>query len=190
MQRWSVQQLPVPPEDIESVFRQLHDEALTKFTDQGVDVSSVTIERSMRMRFSMQIHDVEVPVRGQSIDETGLARIESDFELIHDQLFGAGSGDKSSGIDITAIQVRAVAHSVKPSVSLGSDTATPPGSRQVYWSELREHVETQIFSHVPTEPIEGPALIELSDTVIVVRPGHRGVLDGHGNFVIDLQVRS
>ncbi len=44
-----------------------------------------------------------------------------------------------------------------------------------------------MYDEVPTEAIEGPALIELPDTVIVVRPGQHGAPDEAGNYVIQLE---
>ena len=37
------------------------------------------------------------------------------------------------------------------------------------------------------EPLEGPALIQLPDTVIVVRPEQSARMDPFGNIIIDMQ---
>jgi N-methylhydantoinase A len=187
LQRWSVVQLPVPGAEIEKVFAGLERETQDKFEAQGVSSDGASIQRSVRMRFSMQIHDVEVALGAGVIDDERLVALEMDFERIHEQLFGQGSGDRSGGIDITALQVRAVARSVKPTVHMGDDAASATSSRSVYWAELRGHADTPIHASVPRDRVEGPALIELPDTVVVVRPGQSGELDGHGNFVITLR---
>jgi N-methylhydantoinase A len=59
-------------------------------------------------------------------------------------------------------------------------------SRAVYWSELRDFVDTPVYDEVPPAMLDGPALIELPDTVIVVRPGQRGAPDPGGNYIIEL----
>jgi N-methylhydantoinase A len=142
------------------------------------------------MRFSMQIHDVEVPVPASRIDDGAVELIDQRFEEVHEQLFGRGSGDRSGGIDFTAFQVRATAKTGR--AELTPDERREPGgrSRPVYWSELRDLRDTPIYEEVPRGSIDGPALIELPDTVIVIRPGQRGEPDAAGNFLIDLRVHA
>ena len=121
------------------------------------------------------------------IDDDAVQRIDRRFEEVHDQLFGRGSGDRTGGIDFTAFQVRATAKTGR--AELMSDERREPArhSRAVYWSELRDYLETPVYDEVPAESIEGPALIELPDTVIVVRPGQQGAPDAAGNYVIELR---
>ena len=186
VQRWRVLRLPVAGATVEEIFAALERDALDKFTGQGIDTAAVTLERSVRMRFSMQIHDVEVAVPAERIDDDAVQRIDRRFEEVHDLLFGRGSGDRTGGLEFTAFQVRATATSDK--AELASDRRREPArhSRAVYWSERRDFLETPVYDEVPAEPIEGPALIELPDTVIVIRPGQRGGPDAGGNYVIEL----
>jgi N-methylhydantoinase A len=186
VQRWRVLGLPVPGTEVEDIFAALEHEARTKFASQGIDTDEVTLERSVRMRFSMQIHDVEVSVPAGPIDDDAVQRIDQRFEEVHDQLFGRGSGDRTGGIDFTAFQVRATANTGKAELISDDRQAPNRSSRPVYWSELRDFLQTPVYDEVPADPIEGPALIELPDTVIVVRPGQHGAPDGAGNYVIEL----
>jgi N-methylhydantoinase A len=139
------------------------------------------------MRFSMQIHDVEVPVPAGRVDDGAVELIDRRFEEVHEQLFGRGSGDRSGGIDFTAFQVRATAQTGRADLLSDKRPESAPRSRPVYWSELHEHRDTPIHAEVPAGSIDGPALIELPDTVIVIRPGQRGEGDAAGNYVIDVR---
>jgi N-methylhydantoinase A len=188
VQRWRVLKLPVPGASVEEIFAALESEAHDKFASQGIDVAGVALERSVRMRFSMQIHDVEVPVPAGRIDDGAVELLDQRFEQVHEQLFGRGSGDRSGGIDFTAFQVRATAKTGRP--ELTSDERREPAGRfrPVYWSELRDLCDTPIYEEVPAGSVDGPALIELPDTVIVIRPGQRGGADAAGNYFIDLRV--
>jgi hypothetical protein len=51
---------------------------------------------------------------------------------------------------------------------------------------LRDLRDTPVYEAVPSTALDGPALIELPDTVIAIRPGQRGEPDRTGNYVIDL----
>jgi N-methylhydantoinase A len=186
-QRWSVMRLPVPGADVEAVFAELEAEAHDKLTRQNVAVDDVVLTRSVRMRFAMQIHDVEVPVAPGVIDDARVAQLDDDFEVIHEQLFGKGSGFRAGGVDLAAFQVRATARTPKPDLlSEGSNGNHTAKRRDIYWPELKDHADTPVFRAAPAGALAGPALIELPDTVIVVRPGQSGQPDEAGNYVIDL----
>src|SRR5205823_5447931 len=102
--------------EVEAIFRELEEAARRKFESENVGFEDVAMRRSTRMRFAMQIHDVEVPVRAGTIDDAGILQLERDFELVHDQLFGKGSGFREGGTDFTAFQVRATARTTRPNL--------------------------------------------------------------------------
>jgi N-methylhydantoinase A/oxoprolinase/acetone carboxylase beta subunit len=60
-------------------------------------------------------------------------------------------------------------------------------SRRIYWDERRELIETPVLrieGETLFDEAVGPMLIELPDTVIVVRPDQTAHLDRDGNVVI------
>jgi N-methylhydantoinase A len=57
----------------------------------------------------------------------------------------------------------------------------------VYWEELGDRLPTSVWDGstlTPGTTVTGPAVIELPDTTIVVRPGHRAAIDEFGNAVV------
>jgi N-methylhydantoinase A len=185
-QRWSVLKLPVAATEVEAILADLERQASAKFATEAVPLDDVELRRSLRMRYSMQIHDVEVPLAAGALDDVLVAQLEHDFEDIHDQLFGKGSGYRAGGIDITAFQVRATAQTTKPQLAADVREGGGAAVRRIYWPELQEHVDTPVYDAAPPGELAGPALIQLPDTVIVVRPGHSGRVDELGNYVLDL----
>ena len=185
-QRWTQLHLPASGGDVEAIFRELEERARMTLDSQGVPIDNVSLVRSVRMRYSMQIHDVEVPVSADTIDDAAVEALDTAFERIHDELFGKGSGFRAGGVDFTAFQVRATAHTTKPSLAGDAQDHHTESSRAIYWPELRETVETATFDAVPGDAVRGPALIELPDTVIVIRPGQSGRPDAHGNYIVAL----
>jgi N-methylhydantoinase A len=188
VQRWGVVKLPVSADELKAIFSELDAEAHRKFEGQGIDTATVTLERSARMRFSMQIHDVEVPLPSEPIDHLGAASISDRFEEIHEQLFGRGSGDRSGGIDFTAFQVRATARSGRTGPDVDPWSQPSMSTRAVFWSETRRTTDTPVYDGIPAGALVGPALIELPDTVIAIRPHQRGELDEFGNYIIRLGI--
>jgi N-methylhydantoinase A len=64
------------------------------------------------------------------------------------------------------------------------------GSRDAYWREWKRFAPTPVYEGTKLAAhlsIEGPAIIELPETTIVVRPDSAGQLDEYGNFVITIQ---
>lgn len=184
-QTWRVVRLPVAGHVVQEVLRELEQRAWQALQEQEVALDDVSIVRSVRMRYAMQIHDVEVPVEAGPIDDERIVALDADFERIHEQLFGRDSGHRAGGVVFTAFQVRATARvrTPGPAAELPAHDQLPK-SRRIYWPELGAHVDTPVLAAPPQAALHGPALIELADTVIAVRRGQVGRLDEYGNYVI------
>jgi len=89
-------------------------------------------------------------------------------------------------VEFTAFQVRATATTTRPAIRADAPAGGAEARRDVYWPELRAAVPTPTYEAVPAQTVEGPALIELADTVIAIRPGQSGRPDGAGNYVLTL----
>lgn len=189
LQEWKVLDLPVECYVVQSIFDDLEFRAVALLEAEGFDSGEVVIRRSVRMRYSMQVHDVEVPVKLGPLNDADVAQIDLDFERVHDQLFGKDSGYRQGGVQFTGFQVRIVGRTSKPALS-ASDVATVHVSetRPVYWYELARFAETPVrrtIGGASGDRIEGPALVELPDSVIVIRPGQIGHWDELGDFVVE-----
>ena len=186
-QNWRVLELPTPGAEVQAIFDELERDAMQALSAEGLDPDGVTVARSSRMRFSMQIHDVEVPVGPGTIDDARIDELDESFGVIHEQLFGRDSEYRAGGVQFTAFQVRVTAGTTRPDLALASSNGNATASRRsIYWPGLSEHVDTPVYRSVPSHPITGPALIELPDTVIAVPPGHSGSRDELGNFLIEI----
>ena len=61
------------------------------------------------------------------------------------------------------------------------------GKRNIYWAELKKAVTSPIYDGallVPGNRLRGPAVIETTDTTVVVQPGRSLAVDALGNFEI------
>ena len=62
-------------------------------------------------------------------------------------------------------------------------------SRDVYWETLKGVRETPVFDGAALlcgNALDGPAVIETTDTTVIVPPGRRLRVDAFGNFEIAL----
>jgi N-methylhydantoinase A len=189
LQEWKVIDLPVAGEVVGEAFRSLESRALELLAAEGFTPDRVELTRSARLRYAMQVHDVEVPVRPGKLTDSRVEEIDRDFERTHEELFGKDSGYRQGGVQFTGFQIRAVGTTPKPDlVAERAEGGGEPVERAVYWYELGEEVETPVWSLAAAaraSVLSGPALIELPDSVIVVRPGQSGGWDEFGDFVVE-----
>ena len=63
------------------------------------------------------------------------------------------------------------------------------GSRQVWSEERRAFVEASVWDRYRLTPgarVAGPAVVEERESSAVIGVGGSGVIDGHGNLVVEL----
>ena len=92
-------------------------------------------------------------------------------------------------MEIGVLRVAAVGTITRPSLSRQAHQAGEAlaGHREVYWREMKRFASTPIYDGAKLAArlnIAGPAIIEMPETTIVLRPDSTGQLDEYGNFVI------
>jgi N-methylhydantoinase A/oxoprolinase/acetone carboxylase beta subunit len=61
------------------------------------------------------------------------------------------------------------------------------GKRSIYWSDLKRAATTPIYDGallIAGNRLAGPAVVETTDTTVVVHPGRTLKVDAFGNFEI------
>ncbi|TAK69433.1 MAG: hydantoinase/oxoprolinase family protein [Actinomycetota bacterium] len=182
--------LPAAAAPVNDAFAALEARALATVAAEGLADLPATMARSVRVKYRMQVHDVEVPMPSGVLTAETVADLDDRFNEVYEQIFGVGAGFREGGADLTGFQVRYQGQTAKPELRGGEhgDTTVTRTSRSVYWPDLGERRDTPVLATatgVLAEPVEGPALIALPDTVVVLHPGQRAVSDSFGNLVID-----
>jgi len=149
------------------------------------------------MKYSAQVTQVQVAVPDGKYDRKVADSLVGVFERDYERLFGAGSGYAAAGVMITSISVTARA-SLSDNTLLVTGGATidggePPvmSERDVIWYERGlTRVTTPIYDGLSLRPgmtFQGPAIVELPSTTVVVRPGQSANTDALGNIEIALE---
>jgi len=179
--------MPADPADLEAVFAELETQGREVLLAEGFDADRIEVRRSLRLKYSAQVYDVEVPLPDKN--PLDVSRIADDFARVYETLHGEGSGHPEGGSEITGFVVRARGVSAPPVLASPPAASATRGSRRVYWQELGGFAETPVV-HLGEgrldEGLEGPLLLELPDTVVVVRPGQQAVFTDLGSLVIDV----
>jgi N-methylhydantoinase A len=183
---------PFPPDRLNEIFSGLERDARDQLRGEGFDDDAIELRRLAEMKFSLQIHQVEVPVPGgQLTAEECEAQVERFIER-YEQTYGEGSAFPGAGTQIGLFRVLARGRVRTPALpEVERRDATPSASREVYWREHGRFRPTDIYdvsaigagSH-----IEGPAVVELPDTTAVIPPGASADVDTLGSIVIDVGV--
>lgn len=186
---------PFDPDGVRAHFAELEQRGLRQLDEDGVSRAAATFTRSADMRYRGQINEVEVPVPAGPLSERDLGALVERFHERYELVYGKGAGFRAARVEIVTYRVRASAVSLKPAIRAAKRrTKRPPAGalardREVFWRELGRFEKTPVYWGMRLKPgntIEGPAIVEVPDTTIVVHPEQRVTLDPFGNFVIEL----
>ena len=140
---------------------------------RGLPPEDVRMQRTVRVSAAAQVHAVEVPVKDGPLVDADLETIDRDFDAHLRASLGKGSGSRAGGVRHHRLPGPRDGRTAKPDLARTSAMAQRPcGQRPIYWPGLRS-TRTHRSSMRPLRDRHGPALIELPDTVIAIRPGSR-----------------
>lgn len=190
--------LPAPwdPRTVTTILADLEQRATQELRNLGFGDADIVLQRLADVRYSLQVHVVETPIADGEHDDASMQRLIDDFEHRYEELYGQGAGFAGAGLEIVTIRLRAIGRTVDPTVPEAAIEVTgPPDAgarkppRSVWWHELGEQIETDIFDGSRLRPghaMDGPCVLEMPETTVVVRPGQTAQIDPFGNVVVDL----
>jgi N-methylhydantoinase A len=140
------------------------------------------------MKFSLQIHHVDVPVPAGELTAADMEKQIETFIERYESIYGAGSAFTGAGVQAGVFRVVGRGKIRTPALPKLEPTGRvePAGARDVYWHSVGFQ-RTDIYDGAALGPgaeVPGPAIVEMSVTTIVVQPGQRGRVDDYGSFVI------
>jgi N-methylhydantoinase A len=176
---------------VTEVLQRLEDEAAAELRAAGAD-GNLGVLRSVDMRYKGQVHEVSVPIarNGHGVDAD---RIVQDFHLQYERRYGQGTTNPAAPVEAMSWEVRAAAVANAPAVVElpevgGGGFVAPKTRRPVYFRGGWQDVA--IFARDALQAgstVTGPAVIEASDTTILVNPGDQVRMDRFGNLVMEVQ---
>jgi N-methylhydantoinase A len=185
---------PFTVERINAIFADLEAKGRAQLREDGIADADIRFLRTVDMKFRLQIHRVEVPVPGGVLTASDADQLMQAFADKYEALYGKGSAFKDAGMEIGVLRVSAIGAITRPTLSrqvrqAQGEKLPTVTYRDVYWRDLQRFASTPIYRDaqlVVRHQIEGPAIIEMPETTIVLHPDSSGQLDEYGNFVIEL----
>jgi N-methylhydantoinase A len=183
---------PFPPDRLNDLYERLEADARAQLQAEGFSDDDIELTRIAEMKFSLQIHVLEVPVPNHKLTDKDMDEQVERFISRYEQTFGEGSSFPSAGTQIGTCRVIARGRVRTPELpEIPAAEAHPAGSREVYWRELGGKHATDIYRGEELgagSTVSGPAIIELPVTTVVLPPGAEARVDSLGSIVIDVGV--
>jgi N-methylhydantoinase A len=163
---------------VSAILSELEDEARSGLLEQGHGADQIAIAHSADMRYAGQSYDVLVPFPAGTAD---LDALQAAFHAEHERAYGHAHPDDE--VEITVLRTSATAPGVGfhfDGVRLGGDVAAGERRRSVRFGATGHDAVVLARTALGADGIAGPALLEESDTTIVVPPGARAETDAAG----------
>ena len=177
--------------EVFEIYNNLEDKAQADFAKDSVAADTgIAFERFADMRYQGQENVVKVPFPPGSASAESVNTAIDSFTRIHEReyTYTLDNPVELVNFHLVAIQRVAKPEFLKVRKSGRPVTEALRGSRLVDFVEEDVH-ETLIYERALLEPdhiIEGPAVVEEPDTIVVVQPSNRLTVDEYGNLNIEV----
>ena len=178
-------------------FARLEHQVRAGIERQGLTYERVELVRSLDMRFTAQLAEIEVDVTDGALDEESMVLIAQDFEKKYAELYGAGTGFAEAGVQAITFRVRGTGVLPFSPELPRLDTAPSPdpvaalaGRRPVCLDPRSGYVDTPVYDYralLAGHVLTGPAIVEVPTTTVVVPAGNTATVDHLGNLSIVTQ---
>jgi N-methylhydantoinase A len=180
---------PFDPAATTGTYEDLESSVWNDLEEQGVDADDVTISREIDLRYQGQVHQVSIDVANGDLTNDDLDDLLQRWEEKYEALYGSGSTYADAEVELVNQRVLASAETTDPSLTpdeVEHEDASL-GTRDVYWPEPSSFVETDIYDGeyvAPGMTLSGPAIVQLPDTTVTVRPHQQADVDDYRNIII------
>jgi N-methylhydantoinase A len=182
---------PFDPAAVRGAFAELEGQAREALSARE-DVDEFEFRRFARMRFQWQRHELEMSFPAGEIDAATLEEVKREFVEIYTDRYGEVALLPGAVVEIVSIRL-------EPAIAMGSENLDrldvaegedfAKGTRPVYFERGAGAVEAAVYNGdaMPLgEVVEGPAVIDLAITGIVVPPGTSCERRQTGDFVMTM----
>src|SRR6185436_5035569 len=181
---------PVPAARVNRNLDQLEKQAQEMMAREGISAARQRFEFSLDVRHKGQINEVEVLLPYGRLPSSYEPDLRRRFTERYEKLYGRGSALAGAQLEIVVCRLRARALTPRPklvkaksaSKSIPREAVRKP--RSIQWEKPRKTPVYDGEKLAVGNRIRGPAIVETSDTTVVVHPGRTLAVDALGNFEI------
>ena len=190
----SFEPTPAIIERFNMTFSELRARVLEDMSSLGLAAKELLFTFGLDLRYAGQLNEVTVPWESKALTEESFAEIRRTFDEIYAVKFGPETVRKGSPLELITFRIEALRPVEKPALRpdpevSGGQAPTPKGRRTVYLPRVGA-TEIPVYDFSNFEPgmsLMGPAIIERSDTTILIPPGQEARIDGFRNVRIRMR---
>lgn len=161
-----------------------------RFVAEGLAAADLRITRFVDMRFSMQVHELDVEIDDGAVTAEEVERISRAFLEKYELTYGKNSAYVAAGMEMVTFRVVGTLPLERPhldAVVEGAAANSIIGKRDAWFTEAGGFVATDVHAGDrlrPGQRLSGPAIIQRMGDTVVVPPGWDVVVDRQGSLVI------
>lgn len=188
-----VVELPVDAAELNLWFEPMMVTGEKALREDGFGPGRSRLQRSIGMRYSLQVHELIIPVPGDHpLTDHDVTQLVDAFEAAYEQRYGAGSAHRDAGVEITQFRVAATGvldrPSMHPAPERDTDVSDALIARRSIFSDADDRmVEADIYDFGrlgPGHRLSGPAVVHTPVTTVVLQAGHTATMDPHRNLEV------
>jgi N-methylhydantoinase A len=181
------------PDVLEPVFQDLQQKALDMLGREGVEQKDATLLKYVDVRYVGQSFEIRIKFDGEVCTDERIQELVLNFHTEHEKRYG--HKDLDAPIELVNFRVEGIGK--REPIFLkeipSGKFAPPPESlksiRKVYFEEITTFLDTKIFERerlLAGNVIEGPAIIEESNSTTLIHPGMAGKVDSYGAILVTI----
>lgn len=177
------------PGDLAGMWQGMVREGRATLLAEGISEAALWFAPALDLRYRRQWYELNVPLDPSAIETLDLDAIAEAFHRLHELRFGYST--PGGRVELINVRLSAFGRRERPARPDLPRSATragqPIGERPAWSAPVRRMVRTAVHdgSHLgPGARLDGPAIVELSNTTIVVPDEFGLVVDSAGSFVL------
>jgi N-methylhydantoinase A len=185
--------MPMDADQFSKNFENLEKLVNGELKEDGIKEENRIFNYAIDMRYGAQYYALRMPIERKKYDVKAMEAVCKQFDELYESLYGKGSEyTLLSGRFVTALMVDGIGKIPKPLLSkyeLGDASASKAlkTKRKVFFRAYNEYRLTDIFDYAKLEAgniISGPAIIEATQTTVVIPPERKATIDEYLNVII------
>jgi N-methylhydantoinase A len=175
--------------DVSAIYDRLEQQAAGWLRRESVPEPSQQISRSADLRYQHQGWEITVDVPAGEVTQQILEDVETTFHELHRRLYTYNLPHQT--VELVNLRVTALGSLPRPPSDPVADTTgyvpDPTSRRRIRLSRSQGFVEAPVYDRqhlAPGVEINGPAIVEQSDTTTLLASAYFSRTDAYGNLVI------
>ncbi len=186
----------VKPDEMEAIFQELTAKALEMLRKEGVNQKDTLILRYVDVRYVGQSFEIRIKFEGEKCNEANFKELIQTFHQDHERRYG--HKDLTAPVELVNFRVEGIGKRKPIELrEIPSGRMDPPSTslksvRKVYFEETNTFLDTKIFEReglLAGNLIEGPAIVEESNSTTIIHPEMVGRVDPYGAISINSDSR-